>query len=200
LAAAGAAVLVFLALLSTGLPSTANQRGARAVRRNAARARPPSSSAVPTRSTLTAVNAIVDETGAGRERVISAIDAVQGCSIAPSDGQAAIGQVVSVRQQGLADLQRLNHLGPVTPADRSAIVSLTAVISDSIEADRAYMAWMTDIASGQSTCWANPMSDANFAAGQSFSAKADGDKQVFVQVWNPLAGRDGLSTYQPQDF
>jgi hypothetical protein len=118
----------------------------------------------------------------------------------PSGGEAAIGQVVTVREQGLSDLQRLAQVADATPADRSLIQTLTAVINDSLQADRAYMAWMGDLAGGHTNCWSNPASDANFAAGQAFSAKADGDKQVFVQVWNPLAGKDGLSTYQPQDF
>jgi hypothetical protein len=231
-AAIGAAVLVALAILTTGLPSspsrhtqrlarassvkraapapktpppakkvsTAGRRTSRVVHKGPTTTAPPTPNDNSGSSTLNAVNAIVDETGAGRERVISAIEAVQGCTMSPSEGEAAVGQAVSVRQQGLNDLQQLDRVASVTAADRSVIQTLTAVINDSIQADRAYMAWMEDVAGGSSNCSSNPMGDANFVAGQAFSARADNDKQVFVSVWNPLAGQHGLSTYQPQDF
>ncbi|HEX6395367.1 MAG TPA: hypothetical protein VFZ97_18175 [Acidimicrobiales bacterium] len=225
-AAFGAAALVALAVLTTGLPSIGHphpQRTARAatkarsttpapaIKKSSSRSAqsPHSSTTTPpaadgqsasSRSTLTAVNAIIDETGAGREKLITAIDAVESCSMQPSDGEAAVGQVVTEREQGLSDLNRLDKVESTPLADRSLIQSLIAVLNDSVQADRAYVAWMADIAGGGVTCGANPMSDANFAAGQAFSTKADSDKQVFVEAWNPLAGQHGLATYQPQDF
>ena len=120
--------------------------------------------------------------------------------MSPSDGQAAISNVVSDRQQALIQLRRLAQNTRTAPADRPVIQSLISVLNDSIEADQAYGAWMADLAAGQQNCGANPTADANFTAGQTFSEKADGDKLVFVEVWNPLAGREGMATYQPQDF
>ena len=120
--------------------------------------------------------------------------------MSPSDGQAAISNVVTDRQQALGQLRRLAQGPRTAPADRSVIQSLISVLNDSIEADQAYGAWMADIGAGQQNCGSEPSGDANFTAGQTFSEKADGDKLVFVEAWNPLAGRDGLATYQPQDF
>lgn len=225
--ALGAALLVAVAALTTGLPFSGHhqsQRLARAgtnataaarpsVRRAAARSsrpapRPSRRNVAPTtinggatdRSTLASVNAVVDETGSGRQKVVSAINAVQSCAMSPGDGQASIWQVVTQRQQALGRLRGLAQSARTASPAGSVIQSLVAVLNDSIEADQAYMAWMADLAAGQQHCGADPSGDANFTAGQTFSTKADGDKLVFVEAWNPLAGRDGLSTYQPQDF
>jgi hypothetical protein len=200
-AAFGAAALVALAVFTTGLPSIGHSHPQRIAHGSSTTTLPAAQGQnASSRATLNAVNAIIDETGAGRERLIAAIDAVQACSMTPSDGESAVGQVVTEREQGLGDLNRLDKVESTPPPDRSVIQSLTAVLNDSVQADRAYMAWMGDIAGGGVTCGANPMSDPNFAAGQTFSIKADGDKQVFVEAWNPLAGQHGLATYQPQDF
>ena len=226
-AALGAAFLVAVAALTTGLPLSGHhqsQRLARAgagataaarpsIRRAAARSSRPAprrshATVVPTtttgsqtnRSTLAAVNAVVDETGSGRQKVISAINAVQSCTMSPGGGQAGIWQVVTQRQQALGQLRGLAESARAASSAGPVIQSLVTVLNDSIEADRAYMAWMSDLASGQQHCGADASGDANFTAGQTFSTKADGDKLVFVEAWNPLAGRDGLATYQPQDF
>ena len=221
-AALGAVLLVSLAALTTGLPASSHhqaQRLARAapratpatrpsIRHSPARSRPSRGSVAPTttngsatsRSTLASVNAVVDESGSGRQKVISAINGVQSCSMSPTDGQAAISQVVNDRKNALDRLRQLSQSAGTGSPERPVIQSLVAVLNDSIEADQAYMAWMADIAAGQQHCGADPSGDANFTAGQTFSTKADGDKLVFVAAWNPLAGRDGLATYQPQDF
>ena len=199
-AALGAAVLVSIAVLTTVLPSTGSTRGTRSPAvRPSARA-PVSGGTGKARSTLTALNAIVDQTGRGRQKVIAAIDAVRACSMNPADGQAAIGDVVAERHLVLAQLRRLGSSPSTGHADGYVIESLMAVIDDSVQADQDYAAWMADVGSGQPSCRVDPINDANFSAGQIFSAKADTDKQVFVQAWNPLAGSAGLSTYSPQDF
>jgi hypothetical protein len=132
--------------------------------------------------------------------VIAAIDAVQACSMSPADGQAAISDVVAERHLTLARLRRLDANPSTAHADGYVIATLMTVIDDSVQADQDYAAWMADVGSGQPSCRVDPVNDANFSAAQIFSEKADTDKQVFVQAWNPLAGAAGLTTYSPQDF
>jgi hypothetical protein len=146
------------------------------------------------------VNGIIAETGLGRQEVVAAIDAVQACRVNPSAAQGTVSQVVNQRQQSLAQLRGLEGNTAAVAAEHKAIRSLVAVLGDSIQADQDYAAWMGDVAAGQPTCHSDPMNDANFAAGQAFSAKADADKEVFVEAWNPLAAPAGLTTHQAQDF
>lgn len=199
-AAVGAAILVSVAVLTTVLPSTASVRGTRSTAGRPNAHPTVSGGTGKARSTLTALNAIIDQTGNGRQKVIAAIDAVQACNMNPADGQAAIGDVVAERHLALVQLRRLGSSPLTAHADRYVIETLIAVIDDSVQADQDYAAWMADVGSGQPSCRVAPVNDANFSAGQIFSAKADTDKQVFVQAWNPLAGAAGLSTYRPQDF
>lgn len=199
-AALVAAALVSIAALATVLPSNGRTQAppSTPLRKTA---RPPLTRPTGSiRSTLSAVNAIIDQTGAGRQKVVAGIDGVQACSMNPIDGQEAIGEVVAERRLDLAQLQRLDDSPSTTHADRYVIQSLITVIDDSVQADQDYSAWMADVGSGPPSCRANPVDDANFAAGQIFSAKTDTDKLAFVQAWNPLAGAAGLSTYSPQDF
>lgn len=198
--ALGAAVLVSIAVLTTVLPSTGSTRGTRSTAVRPGAPPPVTGGSGRPRSTLTALNAIVDQTGSGRQKVIAAIDAVQACSMNPAEGEAAIGEVVAERHLALAQLRRLGSSPSTAHADGYVIETLMAVIDDSVQADQDYAAWMADVGSGQPSCRVDPINDANFSAGQIFSAKADTDKQVFVQAWNPLAGPAGLNTYSPQDF
>ncbi|HEX4863789.1 MAG TPA: hypothetical protein VFV02_06940 [Acidimicrobiales bacterium] len=183
------------------LPSSGRPHGAQSAH-GAPTSNPPPATrgAANIRSTLAAVNGIIDQTGTGRQKVVAAIDSVQSCTMTPADGQAAIAEVVTERQRGMTQLRRLDASASTAPADRSVVQSLMAVIDDSVQADQDYAAWMGDVGSGQPSCRVPPMNDANFAAGQIFSAKADSDKEVFVRAWNPLAGAAGLNTYNPQDF
>ena len=199
-AALSAAVLVSVAVLTTVFPSTGITRGTRSTAQRPIAHPPVAGGTGKARSTLTALNAIVYQTGGGRQKVIAAIDAVQACSMNPADGQAAIGDIVAERLLALAQLRRLGSSPSIAHADEYVIETLMAVIDDSIQADQDYAAWMADVGSGQPSCRVDPSNDANFSAGQIFSAKADTDKPVFVQAWNPLAGAAGLSTYSPQDF
>lgn len=199
-AAVGAGLLVSVAALTTVFPSSGHSHGLRStpLRRTAPSPVPGTTGKI--RSPLAAVNAIIDQTGSGRQKVIAAIDAVQTCRLNPADGQAAMSEVVAERQLALAQLRRLDSSPSTAHADRYVIQTLMAVIDDSVQADQDYAAWMADVGSGQPSCRVDPLNDANFSAGQIFSAKADTDKQVFVQAWNPLADAAGLSTYRPQDF
>jgi hypothetical protein len=198
-AAIGAAVLVFLAALTTGLPSSPRS----SISREPSSRPHPVTTALPAQgahSALDTVNNVIRQTAAGRQTVIATINSVQACTVRPDEAQAAISQVVVHRQQARSTLLTLVENATTAPVDRSVVQSLIAVIDDSIQADQNYEAWIGDVASASQPCGSQVSSDPNLAEGQAFSAKADSDKRIFLRSWNPLAGSAGLATYSPQDF
>jgi hypothetical protein len=79
--------------------------------------------------------------------------------------------------------------------------ALVAAIQTSLDADKAYRTWMTNLPSDPAfkadhQQWKN----ADFQGAQSLSAAATRAKAAFVALYNPLAQRAGLATWSADVF
>jgi len=150
------------------------------------------------RARVALMSSILARSSSDRTRVITAIDGVQNCTIAPSQGQSTVETVIADRKATVGQLQQIDTRG--LPAGTSLISELTTTLNAAISDDVSYMSWMADIANGHATCGGNPMSDPNFAAAQAQSNRTNDDKSAFVQIWDQLARTYGQPTYGTGDF
>ena len=133
-----------------------------------------------------------------RPTVQAAIDDVQNCSESPSNGEAALQQAISTRQNILQGLAALDVSG--LPNGAQLVSTLTAAMQNSLNADNDYHAWMADLVNAGSTCGSNASQDSNYVAGGAASSAATTSKNDFLAIWNPMAPRYGQQTYSATGF
>ena len=74
------------------------------------------------------------------------------------------------------------------------IQALTSAWQASAQADQDFAQWAQDEAT--QGCTPNDQSDRNYQAAAGPDNQATADKRAFVNLWNPIATRYGLATYQ----
>ena len=75
--------------------------------------------------------------------------------------------------------------------------ALITALSRSLRADQDYLTW----ARQQRASGCTPSSQSStYHAAFSASQRADAAKETFVQVWNPVAARYGLTKNSPRDI
>jgi hypothetical protein len=199
----GAVLVLALAVLATQLPIFHKSGAQPAATPTPANAAPPAASTAPAGPASTAaappaatqdqagyteaqaVNGILSVTGSSRSSLGSALNDLGNCT----NIDAAVGvlqRVSSERGDQVTRAQRLDvHALPNGDAIKSTLVE---ALSDSQQADNAYLAW------GRNESVYGCGSDQNKAAGDQASAAATSAKQRFVAAWNPVAIRYGLPT------
>ena len=140
-----------------------------------------------------AIDAVLDRSGASRDKLNRAIGQVSKCS-----GPAG----------ALADMQavgneRRSQIRTVQTADLSALADgetlrtdLVAALQQSLNADQSFMKWAEPAAAG--TCASTAARRADYARGRSESDRAGTAKQTFLAEWNPVASQLGLPTRSRQ--
>ena len=73
------------------------------------------------------------------------------------------------------------------------VSDLTTAWQASATVDADLAKWATDTAGH---CRKGNLNDPNYTATIPFDSKATNGKIAFVKLWNPLAKKDGLPTYQ----
>jgi len=133
-----------------------------------------------------AIDALLTVTAGSRASLGSALAALSGCGDA-AQAQGVLSRIVQERGDQLTRAQQLTVQD--LPNGDGVKGLLIAALSDSLQADRAYLAWAQDVvAQGCGT------ESPNRQAGDTASAAATVAKQRFVQAWNPVAVQFGLPT------
>ena len=75
---------------------------------------------------------------------------------------------------------------------------LVQALTHSLQADQKFVAWAQNTTTNG--CTGHAAHDSEYAAAQTASSGATTSKQSFVQLWNPIATRYGLSTRSESSF
>jgi hypothetical protein len=175
---AGIGLVVYYILDRTGTNGTAAPT-------NAVESHSPSPSAIgDPRAQAIAIDALLDESVAGRARLSSAINDINACDVT-SATRADIQAAIDSRANSITRLDAL-EVGAI-PEGAALKADLRAALSASHAADVAYLAW---VQAAGTNC--PRTTDATFAAVTAANAQATQAKTAFVAKWNPVATRYGL--------
>jgi hypothetical protein len=139
--------------------------------------------------------ALLPQSGADRGAVVDAVTDVQSCGKNLAKDASTFSKAASNRHSLLSRLGALPGRAALPPAMISA---LTGAWQASAQVDSDLAAWAQDMVAGCSRHKA--ADDANLKASYGPDGQATTGKQDFVRLWNPLAGRYGLKTYQVGDL
>ena len=128
---------------------------------------------------------------ADRSSIVAAVHDVSQCGPNLHQDPQTFQAAVTSRQDLLTRLSSL----PDRPALPSTMLAaLTSAWQNSIKADQDYAQWAQDEISNR--CTSDSASDPHAQAAAGPDAQATTGKKTFAGLWNPIATRDGLSTYQ----
>lgn len=139
------------------------------------------------------INAALVQSEKDRTEVTTAYNDVQACRADPTAAARTVEAAATTRATIISNLKALDvsQLPNGTTMRNDLVDGLQA----SLGADQDYAAWMQDVAAGTAKC-DGAATDPRFQAGNNASAVATKDKDAFLALWNPLAPRYGLPTYQ----
>jgi hypothetical protein len=130
-----------------------------------------------------------------RAAVIDAAADVRGCGPSLRQDEQTFARAASSRRRLLS---RLGSLPGRSLLDAAMLQDLTRAWQASAQVDADLARWADDnIARG---CQRTSRSDANLRASYAPEGQATAGKDAFVSLWNPVARRYGLTTYQPNQF
>jgi hypothetical protein len=187
-----AVVIAALAFSSHGGSSGGNGGGA------AASAQPAASSSASTaaltqQQAATALSGLLAQSGTDHSDVNAAVTSVEGCKGLAADAKT-FDKAAANRQTLLAKLAQL----PGRPALPAAMLTdLTNGWQASATVDADLAKWATAEAGH---CKKNDIKNPAYTASHPFDSKATNGKIEFVKLWNGLAHKYGLATYQPSQI
>jgi hypothetical protein len=139
--------------------------------------------------------ALLAHSATDRAAVIAAAADVRGCGPALRQDARAFAGAASSRQRLLS---RLGSLPGRSLLPAAMLRDLTSAWQASAEVDTDLSGWADDvIARG---CHPGSRPDARLRASSIPEGQATAGKQAFARLWNPVARRYGLTTYQPDQF
>jgi serine/threonine-protein kinase len=141
-----------------------------------------------------ALDTLLKSSAKARTALRQAVTQVGACANLPG----AISQLQEVANQRSSEYGRSSALTTsALPGGAKVKSALVAALGRSLKADQDYLAWAREQRSGGCT----PTSQSSaYSAAFSASQQADAAKQVFVQVWNPVAARYGIAQESPRDI
>jgi len=161
----------------------------------------PKSSAAPVskqaqHQAATQLAGLLSQSGSDRGAVIDADVDVQNCGKNLAQDESTFAKSAANRQSLLSRLAVLPGRSALRPAMVSA---LTGAWQASVKADTDLAKWAQDeLAHG---CRKSKVAnDPNLKASYGPDGQATADKQTFTSLWNPLARKYGLKTYQVGDL
>jgi serine/threonine protein kinase len=133
-----------------------------------------------------AVSKLLDSSAATRQALQGAVSQIGSCTNLSS----AVSMIQNVVEQRTSQYNQASALPTTTLASGAIVKSdLVTALRDSLDADRDYLTWaQQQLNTG---CTPTVQSSAYNAAHQA-DQQADAAKQVFAQVWNPIAAQYGL--------
>jgi hypothetical protein len=194
------AVAAIIAIIATAIvlsshssPNTASSSGGQGP--GAATGATPTSSASaasnPTeRQAAVRLSALLGQSGTDRSDVNAAYSNVASCGKGLANDAQVFNKAAANRRTLLAKLGQL----PGRSALSAAMISdLTAGWQASAAVDSDLAKWASAAAAH---CHKGNAKDPNLAAATPFDSQATNNKQAFAKLWNRLARKDGLTTYQ----
>jgi hypothetical protein len=134
---------------------------------------------------------LLAQSGMDRSSIVAAVKDVNQCGPNLHQDPRTLQTAVTSRQRLLG---RLASLPDRSALSADMLAALTSAWQNSIQADQDYAQWARDeIANG---CTANNASDRNAQAAVGPDTQATTGKKTFVSLWNPIATRYRLTTYQ----
>jgi len=143
------------------------------------------------RQAATELAGLLAQSGSDRGAVIDAVVSVEGCNALPADEQTFSRAAANRRTL----LSKLGSLPGRSALSAAMVTDLTGAWQASAQADSDLAKWAGDEISGG--CHkGKTQNDPNLKASLGPDGQATTDKQAFIGLWNPLAAKFGLQTYQ----
>ena len=156
---------------------------------------PPASSQDARRQAAVRLSGLLAQSVTDRAAVIDAVADVRGCGPSLRQDARTFASAASSRQRLLS---RLGSLPGRSLLPTAMLPDLTRAWQASAQVDTDLAQWAEGkIARG---CHRNSRSDARLRASYIPEGQATAGKQAFASLWNPVARRYGLTTYQPNQF
>ena len=153
-----------------------------------------STSALSQQQAATALSGLLAQSGKDHADVNAAVSNVEACGKGLSRDAQVFSTAAGNRRTLLTKLAQL----PGRPALSPAMISdLTDAWQASATVDADLAKWATDAAGH---CRKGNLNDPNYTATIPFDSKATNGKMAFVKLWNPLAKKNGLPTYQSAEL
>ncbi|MEN3585432.1 hypothetical protein AAH978_14930 [Streptomyces sp. ZYX-F-203] len=161
----------------------------------AAEVSPPATPSVdPARSQAEALDALLAESGTGRETVIGAVADVKSCS----DLAAATRDLRAAADQRTGLVERLEGLSIDLLPDHAALATaLTKAWQASASADEHYASWAEQAAGSNGCRKGKARTTGRTEAGNRASGTASAEKAKAAELWNSIARQHGLTERQP---
>jgi hypothetical protein len=190
--AGGLVLIVVVALvLSMHGGSSANNGGAGASGSPTASA---GNSALTQQQAAVALSGLLAQSGKDHAAVNAAVSNVEACGKGLAQDAQVFATAASNRSTLLTKLAQLPGRAALPPA---MVSELTTAWQASATVDGDLAKWAADAARH---CRKGNLNDPNYTATMPFDSKATNGKIAFVRLWNPLAKKDGLPTYQSAEL
>lgn len=192
-AAVGVVVVVVVAVTLSSQGGSPNAAGGAA-----ATAKPGAvssgASALTQRQAATALSGLLAQSGGDRADVGAAVVNVEGCGKNIAKDVEVFDKAAANRHALLARLGQLPGRAALSPA---MLTDLTGGWQASATVDTDLARWAQDQVGH---CKKGNTKDPRYTASIPFDSKATNDKDAFVQLWNPLAKKEGLPARRASDL
>jgi serine/threonine-protein kinase len=200
LVAAGAVVIVAAAAVAIGVSATGSghpaAQAAAAPRPAATSAATPASAPTPSPSsshTLSAsaeaavVGKLLTSSAAARQQLLGAVNEVASCT----NPASAVGAMQGVVSQRDAEYRQASALSAsALPQGAAVKTDLVAMFRTSLTADQDYLTWARQ---QQTAGCSAPLQSSAYSAAYSAAQPAGTAKEAFIQLWNPIAAKYGIT-------
>jgi hypothetical protein len=190
--AGGLALVVVVALVLSMHGGSSSNNGAGASGPPTASAG--STSALTQQQAATALSGLLAQSGKDHAAVNAAVSNVEACGKGLSQDANVFSTAAVNRRALLAKLSGLPGRAALSPA---MVSDLTTAWQASATVDADLAKWAADAAGH---CRKGNLNDPNYTATIPFDSKATNGKIAFVRLWNPLAKKNGLPTYQSEEL
>ncbi|HTU72902.1 MAG TPA: hypothetical protein VMG38_05230 [Trebonia sp.] len=153
-------------------------------------ATPASSKAAAEQQAASALSRLLTQSVSDRSAITQAYNDVSGCGPLLGQDQQTFEQAASSRQSLITQLSSL----PGAQSLPAAMLSdLTGAWQASQQVDQDYAQWSND--EDTQGCASQDYTNPSYQAADSPNQQATSDKTAFVSLWNPIARKYGLPTY-----
>ena len=151
-------------------------------------------SALTQQQAATALSGLLAQSGKDHADVNAAVSNVEACGKGLAHDAQVFTTAAGNRRTLLTKLAQLPGRSALPPA---MISDLTTAWQASATVDADLAKWATGAAGH---CRKGNLNDPNYTATIPFDSKATNGKIAFVRLWNPLAKKDGLPSYQSAEL
>jgi hypothetical protein len=144
------------------------------------------------RQAATRLDALLAQSVTDRSAVIGAVSGVRACGRSLHQDERTLATAARSRRRLLTQLKNMPGRSALPAA---LLADLTSAWQASAQSDSDLARWAADMSTGKCTT-RRSTKDAHLLASYGPDGEATAGKQAFAALWNPLANRFGLTTYQ----